>query len=499
MNPEGTTEDILKQLQIDHIPPELLSLIFLHCVANEPVGSGLLVNRAPWTLGKVCHRWRRVCLGTPELWLNLPKLNTNSAEARNPVIMDLLRTSLALSSQMPLRLDLTTYATFDTRSLSILGTILAHFYRCRSLNLALNGMALPFLRHHHWNVRFLDSLSLRFFGHPEHFNEGLLDFLSDAPALKECTILVESLRSSVTTFPTVPVDFESFKLPWSQLTIFNATFISSHLATQVILNAPLLINCKLTSMYSRSGQDPTPCIPHLRLKSLALVFKEHNDAEYRIPDGFLESLRLPELTHFDVRYDVPSTWNLISLIDRSNCKLTTLGLSISNCDNNQALSFFNSVPQVEDLELRVDPEWMIKRGHMDALLVDGYYGRTLLPHLRHITIFPSKHNTDLHKFKIMSFIQDRTSSHLSQPTHQSDISPLETFTLVIDDIDALRQMFYFLEGWETNPSNDRYYASLVSLKKGLMGYLRGVNHEEPGGQQASFSEVSPAASASDTC
>jgi len=67
---------------------------------------GLCVDRPPWVFGKECCLWRAVCLSTPSLLGNLPRLYMNSAQYRDPQVLALLRISVALSRTMPLSFDL---------------------------------------------------------------------------------------------------------------------------------------------------------------------------------------------------------------------------------------------------------------------------------------------------------------------------------------------------------------------------------------------------------
>ncbi|KIM76269.1 hypothetical protein PILCRDRAFT_77908 [Piloderma croceum F 1598] len=52
---------------IRHLPPEVLSEIFLH-YNNENNISDFQLNTVPLLLGGVCSRWRAIALSTPRLW-----------------------------------------------------------------------------------------------------------------------------------------------------------------------------------------------------------------------------------------------------------------------------------------------------------------------------------------------------------------------------------------------------------------------------------------------
>lgn len=61
--------DGLHASPIRRLAPEILSIIFLHCVLDDfPRAS---VRHAPLILGRICGAWRQVALCTPQLWSSL--------------------------------------------------------------------------------------------------------------------------------------------------------------------------------------------------------------------------------------------------------------------------------------------------------------------------------------------------------------------------------------------------------------------------------------------
>ncbi|KAF8879172.1 hypothetical protein CPB85DRAFT_1207272, partial [Mucidula mucida] len=54
------------------LPYDVLSEIFSHCVPswamNERSATSLDLRTAPWTLTRVCFRWRHIALSSPNLW-----------------------------------------------------------------------------------------------------------------------------------------------------------------------------------------------------------------------------------------------------------------------------------------------------------------------------------------------------------------------------------------------------------------------------------------------
>jgi len=94
-------EDTETLSRAEQLPPEILGEIFLLSLTPHPY---LRVDRPPWIFGKVCRKWRAVCLSTPSLWVDLPRLYTNTSQYCDQHVLSLLATSLALSAPMPLSL-----------------------------------------------------------------------------------------------------------------------------------------------------------------------------------------------------------------------------------------------------------------------------------------------------------------------------------------------------------------------------------------------------------
>ena len=61
---------------VHHMPPEILSRIFIQCQDTAPFDpterdGGVHLDKVPFLLGKICSRWRYVSLSTPKLWASI--------------------------------------------------------------------------------------------------------------------------------------------------------------------------------------------------------------------------------------------------------------------------------------------------------------------------------------------------------------------------------------------------------------------------------------------
>lgn len=433
------------------LPAELLAEIFLCCVRNTPSESWLRVDRPPWVLGKVCCHWRAVCLSTPSLWGNLPRLYMNSAQYRDPRVLGLLRTSLALSRTMPLSLDLTIFIEADTciaKTIPLFYHILPEIQRCRNLILASNAHSLPLFKKISEKLESLQSLKLRFFGRTTDFGiTQSINFFDQAPLLTNASIVIDTSRDNPADNPEhVPFALRCIPLPWCQLTIFSTTYISDMCLLDVIRNAPLLKECSFTSTW-HSSQAATPVNPitHRRLEVLSLLFKSHNNALNEVPIYLIEKLSLPSLKHLECAYLDNHIAHLISLIERSRCTLLSLITYAEGVDD-EIISFLGCIPHIRRLELRG-----IGREALAAMTISSKAPTSaLVRNLQNLTIdLPRCTSRD-----IQELIRSRTVD-----VELGSVQYLEVVRLCFNSERRYWEMYHQLQGWSV-PTTAAYHALL---------------------------------------
>jgi hypothetical protein len=447
------------------LPAELLAEIFLYCVRNTPSESWLRVDRPPWVFGKVCCRWRAVCLSTPSLWGNLPRLYMNSAQYRDPLVLALLRTSLALSRTVPLSLDLTIFTEVDTciaQTIPLFHRILPEIQRCRNLVLATNGHSLPLLEKISRNLESLQSLKLRFFGRTTDFDiTQSINFFDKAPLLTNASIIIDTSRDNPADNPEhLPFAIRCIPLPWYQLTIFSTKYISDMCLLDVIRNAPLLKECSFTSTW-HSSQITTLVNPitHRHLENLSLLFKLHNDALTEVPIHLIEKLSLPSLKHLECTYRDDHTAHLISLVERSGCTLLSLTTYAEDVDD-EIISFLGCIPHIRKLELRG-----VGREALAAMTISPNASTSaLIRNLKSVTInLPRCTSRD-----IQEFIRSRTVN-----VDLGSVQHLEIVRLCFNSEQRYWEIYHQLEGWSApTPGDDRAYNALLYQKIALQNLVR---------------------------
>ncbi|KAJ7510890.1 hypothetical protein B0H11DRAFT_1789944 [Mycena galericulata] len=259
------------------LPAEITSEIFIHFLPAYPERSQLVGPLSPSFLCRICRQWREVALSTPTLWkapqlkLNAPRLFENQ--------LRLLELWLQRSGACPLSIDLVVRETGNSTA-SFVEAILRHAHRWEEVQLILPYEELhritgpmPLLR-----TAVLGPIAYRDF-------DG-----SDVPPVMVCgqapNLREVGISSTFNPFFTA--------LPWSQLTVLNAT-LNEHEAAAILRETSALEVCCFM-MYGvvelPLSALPIPSI--LNLRSLRLL----SPVEGRSPRSIqrlLSALNLPAL------------------------------------------------------------------------------------------------------------------------------------------------------------------------------------------------------------
>ncbi|KAF8966786.1 hypothetical protein BDZ97DRAFT_602005 [Flammula alnicola] len=112
------------------LPPEILQDIFVWCLPQNR-NAVMHASEAPVLLGRVCSEWRRISIGTPEVWSSLhivpPNVNFSnptSSTARFQRKRDLIEMWLGRSGACPLSVSLVWFAGDSEEEIKLCGTLL---------------------------------------------------------------------------------------------------------------------------------------------------------------------------------------------------------------------------------------------------------------------------------------------------------------------------------------------------------------------------------------
>ncbi|KAF7353318.1 F-box domain-containing protein [Mycena sanguinolenta] len=226
------------------LPPELISLIFIHCL---PPYAELRASKAPLLLTRICGAWRALALRTPALWASVAfKLFHDASVSTNPTPHELkfrkLTWWLAQGAAHPLTLNLHCH----TQHPAVVPLLLEHAARWADADIFLHpstltafsaaaesgsgstsALELPLLRRLSlgcWPLRFkADADSER--------TLPVITAFANAPRLTHVSLLKLPLSAVV--------------LPWTQLTNLFASCASVDDVSRVLRLAPSLQHLQL--------------------------------------------------------------------------------------------------------------------------------------------------------------------------------------------------------------------------------------------------------------
>ncbi|KAK7036409.1 hypothetical protein VNI00_011606 [Paramarasmius palmivorus] len=309
------------------IPPEVWAQIFSLCLPETryiPWDSKF----PPFTLGRVCWRWRAIVLSTPELWSSISLYIPNVSEGKaHPGWMSLFHAFLDRSGTLPASFEIIWQpAKYSQDGIfeEFLPTVIPRVIsRVRHLSLSLPDRFVCMF----WE----EQMPLL-----ESFRLG-----NEYTAIMEPPTLAGAPRLRSATFDSIYLQPFVWQLPWSNLTEFTSK--SCHLdiqrAVHVLKWCPNLETCRMRVIpnlhnalfgVSLSPMDPDEKIVMKSLKSLAITIGTNENV---FP--LLDALNLPVLEHMeiscatsiDVNNGTRRIWPkpyILALVKRSSCQLRRL-------------------------------------------------------------------------------------------------------------------------------------------------------------------------------
>ncbi|KAJ7081355.1 hypothetical protein B0H15DRAFT_854861 [Mycena belliarum] len=346
------------------LPPEILSLIFMHCrgTRRPKTHDSVLNTRAldvPLLLLQICSRWRRVALDTPRLWEELRIDLTWSTEPKLQLLKLWLvharpyMISLAAKCYTPsaLRRVLEAPYQFLQEVLPVSRRFMDPLAGCRLMKLYLKVEPSAFLVFEYPRGRLpLDVEDLRIelknrfsapATYPRHRLIGPYDLFERCPSLRTFTLLS----------PTISMSFlPNFRLPWEQLTHLRVVELRLSLsAMQVLIRCKNLVQCTIGSFENTYG-NATDITTILHLTDLHLVFE---DLQESITDSVLGILTLPLLKRLIIQSHHPwGEWSRSAFASfrlRSALNLESLELRWTEMGAEDFLDLLRSLPSLKNL------------------------------------------------------------------------------------------------------------------------------------------------------
>nr|GAT45297.1 predicted protein [Mycena chlorophos] len=285
----------------DVLPPEVLCLVFEHCLPVTPLSFS--AAEAPLLLLRISHRWRNICLGTPSLWTDVA-FGENGAP-------QLLEMWLSLSALHPLSIRF--WTNDESRATALLQVAVRHRERWKNASLLTPDIATQFLKGKERDFPNLQHIELFGFTGLQRRVIAL-----DVPALTSVHLLRHHLHHP---------SHHHYLLPWTQLTDLRVSEQARPLTSVAYLHAcPNLLHLVHDSPLMDAllvTENPDP-LRHEALQSLS------TQNEWLLPHLTLPSLKRLELRPAGGVVENISTDNFLpAFLARSACELTSLCLSVN--------------------------------------------------------------------------------------------------------------------------------------------------------------------------
>ncbi|KAJ7765086.1 hypothetical protein DFH07DRAFT_1059018 [Mycena maculata] len=267
---------------VQSLPTELLEEIFTFASPSPEELRGFTPHEAPWSLTKVCRRWRTIAESLPTLWTTVALIDPSW---RYP--LPLLRRQIKLSGNRPLRIHFHSARSFDCVT-SLLRLLVQESSRWQLADLRI-GYDEPFILNSvRGRVPLLRSLRIE----PPLLNDFYACFAS-AP-LRHLTISNAS---------------PSLALPWSELISYDGTGPAVQ-TLRILKKTSKLLQCRLQVFACREAST----LPHVLIPRLRKIYVQ--DAQ------ILGWLVLPALEELFLLHDCVGL--VLSLVRRSSCNLDKL-------------------------------------------------------------------------------------------------------------------------------------------------------------------------------
>ncbi|KAJ7871230.1 hypothetical protein B0H14DRAFT_225257 [Mycena olivaceomarginata] len=301
---------------IRHLPADLWGEIFSHTVPD--VYRRRAVDTSPWVLGHVCSRWRAISVSLSTLWSHL------DCNTPLPMLIEQIKRSKGCSL---------TAVLFESKTLL---TLMNFSSRWETVDIQMG------------NPRVGDDMLTVLDGSLVH---------GKVPMLRRLTCWNSSSATSCTAFQVAPnlstvlihgKHGKRLQLPWAQLTRLRQQ-IPKIKNLSLLGSARNLVALSLTNNDTRLPFSVPPPELIVELPLLRSLYIEKGE--------FLNFLVLPALENI---YIQKCTYPIISLIDRSRCRLRTISNTFD--PTFEIVPVLIRSPTLREIRLRLAPE------HLEPLM-----------------------------------------------------------------------------------------------------------------------------------
>ena len=396
------------------LPPEVLSDIFLRSLP-DPSQTNFKLDLPPWTIARVCRKWRYVCLSTPRLWLHIPAIFLN--HEHKPGFFELLKIMMKLSFPYNLHLRIR-----DTNSEKI-----QHFEnilpRIDSLSFYANLPMIEALAQRKQSFNHLKYAGISFDMGTSSQVPPRLDFLAEVNTLHLCYHPLD-LASDTTPYALLrSVDL--------QLTTFGGLNLPIIYLQKFLSAAPLLQKVTMAHLHDGTtidsvitGPPPTSILRHTNLKILILIsdgFPSYHELNY---------LCLPKLQRLYLGSCESGYTAVLPFFAQTQGSILKLHLTKQLDLPGHQRTWYSLCPHVEELSLSY-------AGAEDLKNLTITTGSRLCPALRHLSMPGFTLDDDTGAQILEEFLSSRGLVPFSALEFPPDCRRLESVEICTSDDNTL--------------------------------------------------------------
>ena len=405
------------------LPPEVLSNIFLMGMPEEidDYSRSTLNHSIPWSISRVCRKWRFICLSMPRLWAHFPPIYLNRQYTSG--FFELLKTATELSFPHTVMLRLReTNAEKIERFENILP-------RVDLLDVHVDLPMIKGLVERKESFKALKAAIISFTSNSSE-EPPTLDFLNPVTSLTLSCRHLQRRRDDPTPYAVL----RSVDSHLPNLTTFHGDQLPSSFLRRILFAAPLLRNVvmqdlKHTSSDSNTaGPTPTSNVCHVNLRYLAFITPSSDT----IPHAAFQHLQLPRLKNLRVEHKAVSPELFLSFLRETHRSLVKLTLKepLGTLDNQREM--YTLCPALKTFRLD-----NAKAENLRILAMSPQ--SKLCPALRYLTLHDFSLLGDDEARVFEDFCSSRGLAPFKAPDCPADSSQLDHITVYPKSIHLFRQ------------------------------------------------------------
>ena len=310
------------------LPPEVLSNIFLMRKPEkiDHYSKYTLNHSKPWSISRVCRKWRYVCLSMPQLWAHFPPIYLNRQCTSGFFELFKIATELSFPHNVKLCLRET-----NAEKIERFEDILP---RVHLLDVHVDLPMIKGLVERKESFKALKTAIISFTSNSSE-EPPTLDFLTPVTSLNLSCRNLQRRRNDPTPYAVL----RSVDSHLPNLTTFHGDQLPPSFLCRILLAAPLLRHVVMQDLKhtpsDTAGHAPTSNVRHINLRYLAF----NSPTPDTIPHALFQHLQLPGLKTLHVQHKAVPPELFLSFLRETRGSLVNLTLEepLGTLDNQREM------------------------------------------------------------------------------------------------------------------------------------------------------------------